>query len=262
MELSKIKSISLRLSTSAPDCSLDYVINMVHIPCLQLARRRFPGAFDSLRSMWHLSMLLRPVVGWSELRRMNHEKGATTLPQSGLASTELGSLVQGLAGKLPVELQKMICDYIPCSLFSSLSKCLETLNWIAGYGVPRAVKYATAMSSRTPFAGVSTISGLGAKIVPFPGESCLMYIGADISTETTFDQTIPILDQPVVGLQYVLGLYGVRGLRIHYQDGSISPWLGDVPVAKWSKFIRGTELQRLHVKDDVRNLPFPNHYGH
>jgi hypothetical protein len=184
---------------------------------------------------------------------MGYDRDATTLPQSGLTSTELGTLIQGLTGKLPVELQRMICDRVSCSLFSSLSRCLETLTWIADYGVTRALQHAPTISVQRPLQQRSAITAIGAKIVPFPEEYCLMRINADMSTDTAYDQTIPVSDEPIAGVQYVLGLYGVRGLRVHYQDGSTSPWLGDVPVAKWSKFIQGTDLTELEIQDDVRD---------
>jgi hypothetical protein len=56
--------------------------------------------------------------------------------------------------------------------------------------------------------------------------------------------------QPIRGLRFALGVYGIRAIRLLYEDGSDSPWLGSL-FDCWIGSIYGTEIQMLHILKDV-----------
>lgn len=61
---------------------------------------------------------------------------------------------------------------------------------------------------------------------------------------------IPIAKQAVRGVQFALGRCGLRGIRISYEDGSSSPWLGESSSC-WIGAVRCCDLSRLKVVADV-----------
>ncbi|KAK7225271.1 hypothetical protein V2G26_013274 [Clonostachys chloroleuca] len=70
-----------------------------------------------------------------------------------------------------------------------------------------------------------------------------------IPLQGAHNHQIQLSSKGILGLEVLLGRYGVVGARVHYQDGSVSPWLGQ-SVSKWRYFIRGNDLRRLHVQSD------------
>lgn len=57
----------------------------------------------------------------------------------------------------------------------------------------------------------------------------------------------------VRGLQFALGRFGLRGVRISYDDGSFSPWLGD-STSCWVGTIRCSDLSKLNIVANVSYL--------
>lgn len=55
------------------------------------------------------------------------------------------------------------------------------------------------------------------------------------------------------GLQFALGRFGLRGIRISYEGGSFSPWLGD-PASCWVGTVRCSDLSKLNVVTNVSYL--------
>ncbi|KAI7778154.1 hypothetical protein LA080_002580 [Diaporthe eres] len=56
------------------------------------------------------------------------------------------------------------------------------------------------------------------------------------------------------GLQFALGRFGLRGIRVSYEDGSFSPWLGD-PTSCWVGIVRCSDLSKLDVVTNFQYLP-------
>jgi hypothetical protein len=52
------------------------------------------------------------------------------------------------------------------------------------------------------------------------------------------------------GLRFALGVYGVRAIRLLYEDGSDSPWLGGLSGC-WIGSVYGNRIQILHILKDV-----------
>lgn len=64
---------------------------------------------------------------------------------------------------------------------------------------------------------------------------------------------VDVANIAVRGLQFALGWFGLRGIRISYEDGSFSPWLGD-STSCWVGFVRCSDLSELNI---VSNVSYP-----
>lgn len=229
---------------------------MVHIPCLKLAWTRLPHVSISL--LCRIARLLRPVVAWRNSMPLFKEHGdLSSFPRSGLASTQLGLTVQRIGELFPNELQQLICHQLPRDLLSTLANTCETLNWIEEYGLTTKTTLSRPLSTYFP---LSLGSFVGANSIPILNENCLVQISSDSSK--AWDHKVAIASDRVEGIQFVLGLYGVLGLRFCYQDGTLSPWLGRNPPPRWTSFITGADLSTLWVESDVRNMHAANLSSH
>lgn len=65
--------------------------------------------------------------------------------------------------------------------------------------------------------------------------------------------SIPVSPRQITGLRFALGRFGLCALRILYDGGSKSAWLGDTSGC-WFGNIAGTRLRDLHTTADVRPL--------
>lgn len=61
----------------------------------------------------------------------------------------------------------------------------------------------------------------------------------------------PISSSRIIGLRFALGRFGLRAIRILYESGSHSGWLGD-PSGCWFGNVRGSQMQSLRKNGDVR----------
>lgn len=243
----------LKLCYGCPQCDLERTANLVHLSCLQLATLRLGNL--SVGVLCDLAWLLRPVVAWKNagylLKRRSY---LYSLPGSHVSSsTALGSLIQDLRAGLPPELQSMVCSVIPVGLFSSLSCCLETLAHVQEHdllGTETRARKPLCLS--LPLTQASSPRTMSADVITVLGERCLARLTGD--DQGRADITIELSDMPIKGVQYALGAYGIIALRVYYQDGSASPWLGNQP-RKWFKFAPGSDLSRLQVQSDVSLFP-------
>ena len=231
---------------------LDATATFVHSSCLLLMKRKMEGIQISPALLLHIARQLRPLVEWRQLPRLMGWKTtpmALPCPETS-DSTLLGSLISEI-NKLPLELQRMIRDFVPECFFASLSRCSETLNAIkyiqdAAQAMPMSLPEYTY---QYPFSGQpSTPSRLSANTVQVLGERCLTEIGTDLSSNLE----IPVKDLELQAVQYALGTYGVVAFRLLYIDGSYSSWLGGSPRL-WVTTVRGDQIQELMALTDVRS---------
>lgn len=67
---------------------------------------------------------------------------------------------------------------------------------------------------------------------------------------TSSQSCIPIVSKAIRGVQFALGRFGLRGVRIWYENGSFSPWLGETEFC-WIGTVRCCDLSSLRVITDV-----------
>lgn len=235
------------------------MINTLHIHCLQLVKQRLPGLdkghlcrlADVLAPVTYRSLVDNLFDGYDALRR---------LPGGGFGSTDLGSFARRLVEDLPAEVQIMICQHMKGGLFASLAVCVETLDWLEQNGSVLATPKSQNHGPRALQPTGTPCKFLGANTGSVLGERYLTEIGL-ADDHTTYTHAIPILDG-VLGVQYGLGMDGVRSLRLRYKDGTASPWLGDRIALESLKYVRSIQFSRslrsLTWKSEVSCLFIPN----
>lgn len=201
----------------------DRTANMAHISCLRFAQNVLPRI--TARGLCQIAWHLRPVFAWRHVERLTElQPSLTYFPRSVIRyDTDLGALVR-LVMRLPPEIEEMICALLPSDLFTSLSNCLSSLDWLL-----KNNKYET---KRLPEPSSRYFSEnkspprlkIGINVLSVLGETCLEQIGTD--PNSTYGQSVEVLDQKVKGVQFALKTYGVVALRILYEDGFESAWLG------------------------------------
>ena len=157
-------------------------------------------------------------------------------------TTELGRLVHTGAMRLPAEIQHKAIEYLgDHHLVSSLFRASQTMaSHVKETPLYQAVEHVTL--------GPPThISSLCIKTGSIFG---LAYL-SDIGFNQREGDFIDVRDIGFIGVRFALGTYGIRGLRILYEDGSMSRWLGDSRFS-WFGEVYGYDLRNLSVLRDVR----------
>ncbi|CAG9982874.1 unnamed protein product [Clonostachys byssicola] len=215
--------------------------HLVHISCLQLAHSRLPRL--CIRTLCRIGEILRPVVNWSNsVYLFGPQPMPSFLSGFPLHSTELGALVQQIQQRLPTEIQLMVCKLLLTGLFSSLATCSETVTWLLEQQFANHTA-GRSLATKSSLPAVHDVGGLAASVHDVLGESYLAGLQAT-PLQGGHNHQVQLSSHDILGLKVLLGRRGVVGTRVHYQDGSVSPWLGQ-SVSKWAYFIRGNDLRRL-----------------
>ncbi|CAH0058537.1 unnamed protein product [Clonostachys solani] len=226
-------------------------VNMIHIYCLQLAKRRWSDFSTDLLA--RIARLLRPITPPNVTAEILGVKpDLTKFPESEIASKDssLGLLLANIHGHLPGELQRLICRHLSGTLFFSVASCLETLHWIEDHRILTDSRQIATPTYHYPLMPSFSFKRLVADTVNILGESCFTRIGGDFPT--SYEMEITIKQVPISGIRYALGLHGVVGLRVLYEDGSSSAWLGRSPGRLFRVFSLRS-LRDLRILTDVRS---------
>jgi hypothetical protein len=170
-------------------------------------------------------------------------------PDSSLVrgSTPLASLLASIY-TLPLELQFQIMGLLKGTMFASLlqtktfvSEMLPLLRSGSSWTIrPRIEPICVDGDEGRSILSCHTISIMGRPYLR----------GLTLGQPTGSGLHIPIAKKAVRGVQFALGRFGLRGIRILYGDGSSSPWLGDSSCC-WIGAVRCYELSKLKVVADV-----------
>lgn len=164
------------------------------------------------------------------------------------AGTPLGGILSKVR-LLPAELQFQIVTLLEGTMVASL---LQAKAFVAEL-LPRlrARSNWTLQPSTKPLRGgwsQSSANILSCCSTEITGRSYL----SDLALEPLKGSSAQVIvaDLTVRGLQFALGRFGLRGVRISYEDGSFSPWLGD-PSFCWVGTVRCSDLSKLNVVANV-----------
>lgn len=243
---------------NCPTCDPDVTANLIHASCLQLlkAKANPRGIEISAEFLCRAARMLRPTLEWRRAVAILDVQASPSQfpPLDGPHSTELSILVSSIQKKLPLEIQGMILDCLPSHcLFYPLSRCLEVLETINFDRILKANLPFSEFTTKYPFPiDQPSPVRLSATTVNILGEECLATIGTQANTMLG----LSVGQAKIRGLQYAMGSYGVVALRLLYEDGTRSGWMGQ-SIRKWVATIRGKEMASLNFMTDVRNPP-PN----
>jgi hypothetical protein len=239
--------------TRTPEGDATYAPAVMHAACLQLARERLPyfnARFIDRFARYTMTVLPRFLI--NSVAKTARGQLTPPFPTTKMNQTELVALLRR-AAKLPPEIQAHICEFLPPCFVTSLLNTHKTLEWLEtrqeaidqftynDRGEITLLRYSAA-----PF------TFLGAKSIVISGETCLTNIGTDPSGD--YDHLISIDEQAakgdLLGIEYMLGTYGVCAMRLKYRDRSVSSWLGD--EFGWITFSPLANLRDLAWAEDVR----------
>jgi len=224
-------------------CRPDQVVFLAHKCCWKAVNH--PPVTPSLRLL-KLAQHTRPLgppLSQDVYQRCLSRLGRQTQLGAFSIETTLGSLLKQVVHRLPLELQCDILDYLEGSLFASLLKAKTVAPVLLNRLGPD--KYLKPRNIDLGVAG--TITTLHVESSNILGRSFLTRIGFNQPKDGSW---IPVQSPSIQGLQYALGEFGLRAVRIIYADGSRSTWLGD-PSACWLGNVIGSDLQMLYVLADV-----------
>lgn len=159
-------------------------------------------------------------------------------------ATELGSLISRL-GKMPLEVQFEVTKRLNLTLFLSLLRTKTLIDQL----LPQICESTTMKPETRTIDGGESFNSIHVRYRNIMGTSYLAAIS--FKRESGRDAlSIPVADRDVRGVQFSLGRFGLRGIRVLYKDGTCSPWLGETSSC-WIGFARGRDLSRLRVVSEV-----------
>lgn len=160
-------------------------------------------------------------------------------------ATELGMLISRL-GKMPLEVQFEVTKRLNLTLFLSL---LKTKILVAQL-LPELGESTTMKPETRTLDTDGSFKNIHVRYRNILGTAYLAGIGfkREVGGEAS---SISVADRDVRGVQFCLGRFGLRGIRVLYEDETCSPWLGE-PSSSWIGVARGRDLSRLQVVADVR----------
>lgn len=160
-------------------------------------------------------------------------------------TTELGRLVSRLSN-LPLEIQFEVTKRLDLTLSLSLLRTKTLITQL----LPQ-IQQSTTMKPETRVPDTDgSFNRIYVRYRNIMGKSYLAEIsfrGGGGGEESS----ISVSNRHVRGVQFSLGRFGLRGIRVMYQHETFSPWLG-VSSSCWIGVARGRDLSRLRVVADVR----------
>lgn len=245
--------VSCRWHRGCADCprSRSRSVHYVHDHCYKLASQLFSGiSLDQLNLVARFAkttlpgvmMPLSPAVSPSGL-----SVGVDLLPPSSQDPDErtgLDSIIRAISKRLPTEVQYMIWEYADPFL-KSISTCIWNLH--SAYR-PYLEAEHSRFEPRTscPLSETVKIDRLGVNMVHVLGEDNVSEVGTG---PQKWQYEIAVADANVDGIQASFGSHGLVALRLLYQDGSTSPWVGGL-ARKWFRTFRNIDINALSVVSD------------
>lgn len=159
-------------------------------------------------------------------------------------STELGKLISRL-GRMPLEIQFQVTKRLSLTLFLSLLKTKTLLDQLLPL-----VRESTMTKPQVRIPDTDgSFNSIHVRYRNIMGTSYLATIGFKRRSGAEA-VSIAVANRNVRGVQFSLGRFGLKGIRVLYKDGTCSPWLGE-PSLCWIGFAYGRDLSRLRVIADV-----------
>lgn len=244
-----------------PSCRPDRMVYLSHRDCWKVA---FSSHRWSFMDWSRLAVQTRPfeIRSWERKNYLTvcHEDPITPIlgslhpdssPFSG--ATPLGSLLARMY-ILPTELQFQVLGLLRGTMFASL---LQTKTFVSEMLPSLCPRSAWAIQ---PIIKPLAVDGEGSSGILSCCSTIIM--GRSYLSDMAFRRPrgsgsyIPIAKKAVQGVQFALGRFGLRGIRISYEDGSSSPWLGE-PSSCWIGAVRCHDVSKLKVVADVSHRYIP-----
>lgn len=159
-------------------------------------------------------------------------------------ATELGRLISKL-GKMPLEIQFEVTKRLNLTIFLSLLKTKILVTQL----LPEICESTTMKPETRTLDTDGSFNNIYVRYRNILGTSYLAEIGFKRQSGGEAS-SISVADRDVQGVQFCMGRFGLRGIRVLYEDETCSPWLGE-PSSCWTGVARGRDLSRLQIVADV-----------
>ncbi|KAL2272690.1 hypothetical protein FJTKL_06243 [Diaporthe vaccinii] len=231
-----------------PDCRPDRMVYLSHRDCWKIA---FSSSHPTFIDWSRLAAQTRPF----EIRRHDssvgcHDQPGTIVlpsmpPDPDLlhVGTPLGELLSKVR-LLPAELQFQIISLLKGTMVASL---LQAKTFVSE--LPHRLRTRPNWTLRPEIKPLQRGSVQSSAILSCCSTEIMgrPYLN-DLALEPLKGSTAQVIVANIAirGLQFALGRFGLRGIRVSYEDGSFSPWLGD-PTSCWVGIVRCSDLSKLDV---------------
>lgn len=235
------------------DCRPDRMAYLSHRDCWKVA---FSSHRWSSLDWSRLAVQTRPfeIRNWITKSQfaMCHEDPITPSlarvpPIEGRLWTRLARLLIRIR-RLPTELQLQIMSYLKGTMFASLLQAKIFVLEVMPHLHPNSTWTMQLQIKSLQVYGEETHDSISCCSISIMGRPYLNELG--FGRPDGSRSYILIAKKPVRGLQFALGRFGLRGIRIWYEDRSFSPWLGEASSC-WIGTLRCCDLSDLKVVTDV-----------
>ena len=246
-------AVVIKSDIAAPDkpTLAEDILYLTHRCCWEIARLQL-GDVLSNHALFAIGQRTYPVLPLEDSRHGPESLGAFPDLEKIATDTTLGQLLHGIS-LLPLEIQHIIATHVARDQVLSLSRACHT-----------AKLYLRPTSSRSSarvetIEVPSSIKSLHICTVYIFGSSYLDNIGFNCLKES---DSVAVDDRPIIALQFAIGTYGLRAIRVVYDDESWSPWIGNHDSRCWYGSLPTRNLLGLRMLRDVRIVTKdPSKYG-
>lgn len=225
-------------------CDPDRRIFFAHLCCWKVTRQRYGNV--PLANLHRLALQTRPVVDGPNLADRDLLPGLDFPILDLQQCTGLGDYLRGVATCLPEEIRQEIPNRLRGTLTFSLLSTLQTGSLLGLISLSSASNITGGSLSPD---GSGTVDALYAEPIRIFGAPYLRRVALNKRSEV-FTYSIPVRSDPIRGVKYVLGTWGLRAISVLYDDGSSSPWLGNPTQGSTARGY-GRDLLKLCTVQDV-----------
>lgn len=226
--------------------------HFIHGHCFQLARRFFRETFSFARLV--TAARYAQTVKAGVHMRLDRVHAASVFEAyfatTGDKSTTLGQLLSTVSRQLPPELQTMVNGHME-GWVRSIHGCMFNLDFhFRRFFEDQPADFTESVLF--PLAGSPELQILGLKQTSILGQPTICEVGAAAGED--WHHTLELdPDLAVTGLQLSFGLYGLVAVKVLYENGTESDWLGG-STRRFYRTLQTRDLRRMRVTFDV-SLP-------
>ncbi|KAG8156322.1 hypothetical protein KVR01_013774 [Diaporthe batatas] len=239
------------------DCRPDRMVYLSHRDCWKVA---FSSGRCSSSDWSRLAVQTRPfeVRSWrvKDQVAVCHQDPVTPILSSVPTDSNLfheGTPLGGLLARirtLPTELQFQIVGRLKGTMFASLLQTKSFVSEVMPHLRPNSNWAIQPKTTPLGSNGEESSAMLSCCSTSIMGRSYLSEL--TLGQPKVSGSHIPIAKKPIHGVQFALGTLGLRGIRISYEDGTSSPWLGESSSC-WIGAVPCRDLSNLTViADELR----------
>lgn len=242
-----------------PSCA---ILHLAHQDCWKVAVANLvPSGEEPLDTLVRVAQQTLPTSEMLSSTMFASAETSLALQAPFNTDTSLGQVLTNiLAHEIPFEVQCLITRMLRTDHLSRLLRAGQLANTMSR----RFLKRPNANQSwyEVPLICTDPVIGLYVDTVVILGQQYLSNIIFNQTCTTGQDWTRLELQQEIRGLRFAIDTFGLRGICLVYQDGSLSKWLGSHEGCWYGQHL-GQDISRLKLRKDVgRYTYYSSSYWH